>query len=134
MAKLFVPSGAPVHDNCGDTFSPTQFGFCGFLLATFLGIIWPSLKVVDVNLNGSAACIATATIKTIAPAAITLRSSRCDNITVPPEEKISRSGIFFPAKHRENLSCKLDLIQSFRRRVKPLKSAGQIVISIIDRI
>src|SRR5438034_1556235 len=55
MAKLFVPSGTPVHDNCGDTFWPTQFGLFDKLLATFLGIIWPSLKVVDVKVNGSAA-------------------------------------------------------------------------------
>jgi len=25
-AKLFVPSGAFDHDNCGETFSPLQFG------------------------------------------------------------------------------------------------------------
>src|SRR5215475_9533474 len=54
-AKLLVPSGTPFHDSCGDTLSPTQFGFAGFLLATFFGISVPSLKVSDVSVNGSAA-------------------------------------------------------------------------------
>src|SRR5438128_12060913 len=54
IAKLFVPSGTPVQESCGDTFSPTQLGFCGLALATFRGIIWPSLNVVDVTANGSA--------------------------------------------------------------------------------
>src|SRR5215212_5093533 len=52
MAKLLVPVGALNHDNCGETFSPRQFAFCGkftLLLATLFGIIWPSLKVVDVT-------------------------------------------------------------------------------------
>src|SRR5438874_9201836 len=84
MAKLFVPSGTPVHDNCGDTFSPTQFGLFDKLLATFLGIIWPSLKVVDVKVNGSAARTATANARTIAAAAIIFRRSCCENIKVPP--------------------------------------------------
>ena len=54
MAKLLVPAGALTHDNCGETFSPTQLAFCGkfaLLLATFFGIIWPSLKVVDVSVK-----------------------------------------------------------------------------------
>src|SRR5215469_15823697 len=54
-AKLLVPSGTPDHDSWGDTLSPTQFGFAGFLLATFLGISVPSLKVSEVSVNGSAA-------------------------------------------------------------------------------
>src|ERR1700674_4843260 len=53
-AKLLVPSGVPVHDSCGETLSPTQFGFCGFLLATFFGIMVPSLKVVEES--AKAAC------------------------------------------------------------------------------
>src|SRR5205807_414149 len=51
-AKLLVPAGGLIQDNCGETFSPRQFGFRGSfarLLPTFLGIIWPSLKVVDDN-------------------------------------------------------------------------------------
>src|SRR5438477_13183777 len=84
MAQLFVPSGAPVHDNCGDTFSPTQLGLFDKLLATFLGIICPSLKVVDVKVNGSAARTATANARTIAAAAIVFRRSRCENIRGPP--------------------------------------------------
>src|SRR5436305_15122645 len=51
-AKLLVPAGGLIQDNCGETFSPRQFGFCGsfaWLLPNFLGIIWPSLKVVDDN-------------------------------------------------------------------------------------
>src|SRR6185295_17665816 len=65
IAKLFVPSGTPVHDNCGETFSPTQLGFFGafaVLLATFLGSMVPSLKVVEVSVNTSAALAACATI------------------------------------------------------------------------
>ena len=55
-AKLLVPSGTPDQDSCGDTLSPTQFGLLpAFLLATFFGISVPSLKVVEVSANGSAA-------------------------------------------------------------------------------
>src|SRR5262249_47296778 len=79
-----VPSGTPVQDNCGDTFWPTQLGLFDKLLATFTGIIWPSLKVVDVNVNGSAACMAIADATTIAAAAIIFRKSRCANIRNPP--------------------------------------------------
>ena len=53
-----VPSGTPVQDNCGETFSPTQFGFVGAfaaLLAAFFGIMVPSLNVVDVSEKISAA-------------------------------------------------------------------------------
>src|SRR5947207_10789960 len=84
MAKLFVPSGTPVHDNCGDTFSPTQLGLFDKLLATFLGIICPSLKVVDVKVNGSAARTATPNARTIAAAAIVFRRFCCENIRGPP--------------------------------------------------
>src|SRR4051812_23053824 len=49
MAKLLVPAGAPDQDSSGDTFSPTQFGFCAFLLETFFGIIWPSWNVADLS-------------------------------------------------------------------------------------
>src|SRR2546425_3977163 len=51
-AKLLVPAGGLTHDNCGETLSPTQFALFGafaLLLATFVGIIWPSLKVVELN-------------------------------------------------------------------------------------
>src|SRR6266581_2010939 len=51
-AKLLVPAGGSTHDNCGETLAPRQFGFCGsfaWLLPTFAGINWPSLKVVDDN-------------------------------------------------------------------------------------
>ena len=57
-AKLLVSVGAPDHDSCGDTFSPTQFGFgiAGLeTLATLRGIIVPSLKVVEVSAKGAAA-------------------------------------------------------------------------------
>jgi hypothetical protein len=49
-AKLLVPAGGLIHDNCGEIFSPTQLGFCGSfarLFAALTGIIWPSWKVVD---------------------------------------------------------------------------------------
>src|SRR5213594_4054350 len=91
IAKLFVPSGTPVQDNCGDTFWPTQFGLVDKLLATFLGIIWPSLKVVEVN--GSAACTATTDARTIAAAAIIFRRSRFDCIKGPPS-KLEFSGFY----------------------------------------
>src|ERR1700722_4448033 len=54
-AKLLVPSGVPFHDSSGETLSPTQFGFCGFLLAIFFGIMVPSLKVEEESENASAA-------------------------------------------------------------------------------
>src|SRR6516162_2254291 len=94
MAKLFVPSGAPLQDNCGDTFWPTQFGLFDKELATFLGIIWPSLKVVDVRVNGSAACTVTPDARTIAAAEIMFRSSRRENIRDPPfKEKFAENSI-----------------------------------------
>src|SRR5438876_10715036 len=91
MAKLFVPSGTPVHDNCGDTFWPTQFGLFDKLLATFLGIIWPSLKVVDVKVNGSAARAVAAIARTVAADATRYRRSRYEYITIASiYEKIAR--------------------------------------------
>src|SRR5215208_1842150 len=75
IAKLFVPLGGFDHDNCGDMFSPTQFGFCGllaWLLAIFCGIIVPSLNIVDVKVNGSAAVAAVHNeVRTSPPAART---------------------------------------------------------------
>src|SRR5882672_6314128 len=56
--KLLVPSGVPDHDNSGDTFSPTQFGFglvAAGALEAFLGSMAPSLKVFDDSVNTSAA-------------------------------------------------------------------------------
>src|SRR5579871_5858228 len=55
--KLLVPAGVPVQENCGETFSPTQFAFLpeGSALAAFLGSIVPSLKVVEDSANTSAA-------------------------------------------------------------------------------
>src|SRR6266704_4612715 len=84
MAKLFVPSGTPVHDNCGETFSPTQFGLFDKLLATFRGIIWPSLIVVDLKVNGSAARPVGVNARTIPAAAIIFRKSCHRNIRGPP--------------------------------------------------
>src|ERR1700722_14398973 len=57
--KLRVPSGAPDQDSCGDTFSPTQFGLFPLVsaLATFLGIIVPSLKVDDVSVRVRVAAV-----------------------------------------------------------------------------
>src|SRR5215472_5552784 len=49
--KLLVPSGGFAHDNCGETLSPTQFGLLGLLLASFFGIMAPSLKVVVDRVN-----------------------------------------------------------------------------------
>src|SRR5258708_7310675 len=54
-AKLLVPSGTPDQESCSDIFSPTQLALPAVLFATFFGIIWPSLKVVEVRANGSAA-------------------------------------------------------------------------------
>src|SRR3954470_20236548 len=54
-AKLLVPSGTPDQESCGDMFSPTQLALPAVLFATFLGIICPSLKVVEVRVKGSAA-------------------------------------------------------------------------------
>src|SRR6516225_1963783 len=54
-AKLLMPAGAPVQDSSGDTLSPTQFGFWAFLLATFFGIMVPSLKVVEVRVKAACA-------------------------------------------------------------------------------
>src|SRR4051812_17373026 len=55
MAKLLVPSGTTFQESCGEVLSPTQLGLPAVLLATFFGIIVPSLKVVEVRVNGSAA-------------------------------------------------------------------------------
>src|SRR5262245_6769748 len=58
--KLLVSAGAPLHDNCGETFWPTQFGLGfaapgAFMFATFCGIIVPSLKVVELRVKGACA-------------------------------------------------------------------------------
>jgi hypothetical protein len=45
----------PDHDSSGDTLSPTQSEFCGFLLATFFGIMVPFLKVVEESVNAACA-------------------------------------------------------------------------------
>src|ERR1700691_4408128 len=61
--KLLVPSGTLVHENCGETLSPTQFGLVAMLallLATFSGIILPSAKVVDFSVKMPAASAAVA--------------------------------------------------------------------------
>ena len=55
-----MPSGAPLQESCGETFSPTQFGLGigalgAFMLATFFGIMVPSLNVADVSVKGAAA-------------------------------------------------------------------------------
>jgi hypothetical protein len=64
MAKLLLPSGTLLHENCGETLSPTQFGFVAILvllLAVFFGMILPSAKVVDLSVKTSAASAAGAT-------------------------------------------------------------------------
>src|ERR1700741_4372842 len=56
--KLLVPSGTLVHDNCGDTLSPTQLGLffeLAWLLAIFFGIILPSWNVDDFSVKTPAA-------------------------------------------------------------------------------
>src|SRR5258708_13793681 len=76
-AKLLVPAGGLTHDNCGDTFSPRQFAFCGsfaWLLPTFLGIIWPSLKVVDDSSKSFSCALA---VPAAHKAAIPLARIRC---------------------------------------------------------
>src|SRR6516165_3792153 len=58
ITKLLVPSGTLLHENSGETLSPTQFGLLcvlAALLATFLGIILPSSKVDDFSVKTSAA-------------------------------------------------------------------------------
>jgi hypothetical protein len=52
--KLLVPSGGLLHENSGETLSPTQFGLFGWfalLLATLFGMILPSSKVVNFKLK-----------------------------------------------------------------------------------
>src|ERR1700736_2402088 len=85
-AKLLVPAGGLTHDNCGETFAPRQFGFCGsfaWLLPTFAGIIWPSLKVVDDNAKSFSCALAGPAAH---KAAIPLARIRCpiDCFTVSP--------------------------------------------------
>jgi hypothetical protein len=63
IIKLLVPSGTLLHENSGDTLSPTQFGlFCvlAALLATFFGMIFPSSKVDDFSVKTSAASVSCA--------------------------------------------------------------------------
>src|ERR1700722_2221882 len=91
-ARLLVPSGTPVHVSCGDTLSPTQFGFAAFLLATFFGIKVPSLKVVDDSANGSAALP-----RPQEPATNTLAASRVftrclESMGLLPKVLLGRSG------------------------------------------
>src|SRR4051812_40110170 len=94
IAKLFVPLGAFDHDNCGDTFSPTQFGLCGllaWLLATFCGIMVPSLNIVEVKVKGSAAVATVHNDVHIAPA-VAKRNPNSLLIMIFPPDGISPSG------------------------------------------
>jgi transposase len=61
--KALGPFGTLLHENSGDTLSPTQFGlFCvlAALLATFFDMIFPSSKVDDFSVKTSAASVASA--------------------------------------------------------------------------
>src|SRR6516162_2314742 len=72
MAKLLVPAGALTQDNCGETFSPRQLGFCGslaWLLPTFAGSMPPSLNVVDDMLKSFSCALALALAQASATAA-----------------------------------------------------------------
>src|SRR5208282_4128291 len=92
-AKLLVPSGAPDHDSCGDTLSPTQFGFWAFLLATFFGIIVPSLKVVEVSANGSAALPTHNEARIIPLAASKVFTRRLESMGLRPRVLLARSAV-----------------------------------------
>ena len=54
-SEVRVPSGAFDHDNCGETFSPLQFGPRAAMSPTFFGNISPSLKSAEERMNTSAA-------------------------------------------------------------------------------
>src|ERR1700721_1751637 len=85
-AKLLVPAGVPDQESSGDTLSPPQFGFCAFLLATFFGIMVPSLKVVEERLI--AACALALPVmhhdaRTMPPAATRLPKRGFTNMRFP---------------------------------------------------
>src|SRR6516162_2723549 len=50
-AKLLVPAGGFAQDSAGETFSPTQFGFCLLLPAFLVARRSPSLNDGDVIVN-----------------------------------------------------------------------------------
>src|ERR1019366_2253704 len=118
IAKLFVPSGTPVHDNCGDTSSPTQLGLFGtfaVLLATFFGSMVPSLKVVEVSANTSAALATWPTRPNIQTAAPTSKRLRFTIMMFSPYRSVAyitpltRKAFYkayapFVIAHRENLN------------------------------
>src|SRR6516162_1251150 len=84
--KLLVPSGVPVQENWGDTFSPTQLGlFPAFLLAAALGSMVPSLKVEDDSMNTSAADACAVHSEAIAMPPARTRAD-LTIITLPPYE------------------------------------------------
>jgi hypothetical protein len=82
-----VPSGTFDQDNCGDAFSPTQFGLLGAFaveLAIFFGIILPSWNVLDLIEKGSACAALAAKPKASATAAVASRPYRFVVMTSPP--------------------------------------------------
>src|SRR6516162_11379133 len=81
--KLLVPSGVPVQENCGETFSPTQFGLLPVVLAlaAFFGSMVPSLKVDELSVNTSAAEAGTHNDTSATPLAST---KACFNMTSLP--------------------------------------------------
>src|ERR1700755_2703670 len=91
-AKLLVPSGAPDQESCGDTLSPTQFGFAGFLFATFFGISVPSLKVVDDSVNGSGGLPRLHVATVIALAARRVVTRRLESMGLLPKVLLGHSG------------------------------------------
>src|SRR5262249_55111551 len=83
------PSGTLLQDNCGDIFSPTQFGLLGrlaVLSATRFGMILPSAKVVDLSVKISAPAGAAAKLNAIvatATAKIRLPNMVTSNVAAP---------------------------------------------------
>src|SRR4029078_5157447 len=77
-AKLVVPAGALLHENAGETLSPTQFGLVLLLPAICFGSKAPSLNDDELIVNTSAACAVPASSKTAAAAESVLRIPNID--------------------------------------------------------
>src|SRR5262245_10717170 len=92
IAKLLVPAGALVQASGGDTFSPTQLGFCGLLPAFFLASIPPSWNVDDDSVKSCALATPTALqdAATIALAANNVLMTRF--MTFPPYGTLPSGG------------------------------------------
>src|SRR6516162_2016074 len=83
-AKLLVPAGGFAQDSAGETFSPTQFGFCLLLPAILVCSRSPSLNEDDVIVKAFCAFAFSPLHANARTAAAAIKSVRLSNMVLPP--------------------------------------------------